>query len=353
MASPYRKGGPDSIDDLWHAAINSRGDYYNAKDPQELATSIIQVLNQATGQSGTGTAVGIAGAQFSVSTSFGYRTSYETGWWGDVAKYALDPNTGALPVDKDGNPLNPPLWSAVKQLDTQVAVTGWDTNRRIVTINDATNTVVPFRLGQLSTAQQNSLVAGWQVVPTPPTAQAVLNYLRGDPSNEGVGVTNFRIRKHVLGDIVYSGAVPVGAPRQPYEDAGNPGYTAFVTAKQSRTPTVYVGGNDAMLHAFDDSTTADAGKETWAYVPKAMFTGGDPNDTSHAPSHRFQIGALSYGFAGDPLFSHKFYVNATPRIWDVDLANTNTPTPPKSGNDWRTVLVGGLGAGGRAIYALT
>ncbi len=115
---------------------------------------------------------------------------------------------------------------------------------------------------------------------------------------------------------------------------------------------VYVGGNDGMVHAFDDSTGPDQGKESWAFVPKAFYTGGNPNDTNHTPDPAYQLGALSYRRGGIPLFSHKFYVNATPRAWDVDFANTNTSTPPQSGNDWRTVLVGGLGAGGRSVYAL-
>jgi type IV pilus assembly protein PilY1 len=206
-------------------------------------------------------------------------------------------------------------------------------------------------LNKLSPAQQSSLNAGWSVVTPTPSAQSVLDYLRGDPSNEGVGTTNFRARSHTLGDIVYSGAVPVGAPKQPYDDAGNPGYSAFAASNKLRAPMVYVGANDGMVHAFDD-TVANGGKETWAYVPKAMFTGGDPNDTTHTPSDKFQIGALSYGFSGAPLFSQKFYVNATPRVWDIDFANTNTNSPPSTGNNWRTILVGGLGAGGRAVYAL-
>ena len=37
---------------------------------------------------------------------------------------------------------------------------------------------------------------------------------------------------------------------------------------------------------------------------------------------------------------------------DVDFAFTNTSTQPQTGNDWRSVLVGGLGAGGRSVYAL-
>src|SRR5262249_22866812 len=88
--------GPEAIDDLWHAAINSRGEYFNAKTAQDLATSIVQALTMATGQAGTGTGVGIAGAQLATTTNYAYRTSYEIGWWGDVRKYALD-TTGALP----------------------------------------------------------------------------------------------------------------------------------------------------------------------------------------------------------------------------------------------------------------
>ena len=79
----------------------------------------------------------------------------------------------------------------------------------------------------------------------------------------------------------------------------------------------------------------------------------DPNRLGTKPATDFQLGALSYHSSGAPLFSHKFYVNATPRIWDIDFANTNTTTPPDAaGSEWRTILVGGLGAGGRAVYAL-
>ena len=88
------------------------------------------------------------------------------------------------------------------------------------------------------------------------------------------------------------------------------------------------------------------------YIPRVLFNGGDPTDTAHAPSAAFQIGALAYRRGGIPLYSHKFYVNATARVWDVDFAYTNSATQPATGNDWRTMLVGGLGAGGRSVYAL-
>jgi type IV pilus assembly protein PilY1 len=63
---------------------------------------------------------------------------------------------------------------------------------------------------------------------------------------------------------------------------------------------------------------------------------------------------LTFRVGGLPPFAHRFYVNATPRIWDINFNNTNTDTPPTdtSGAGWHTMLVGGLGAGGRAVYAL-
>ena len=345
-----------AIDDLWHATVNARGKYFNAQSAQELAEAVVSALADFTSQSGTGTAVGLSGAQLTATKSFGYRTSYEAGWFGDVKKYALDPNTGALPVDANGNPASAPVWSAVEKLDAQVAGAGWK-DRRIVTINSSTGGAVAFKdPSDLSPAQNASLTNGWATIApaVAPTVQQIVDYLRGDRSNEGVGLSKFRVRSHVLGDIVGSGAVPVGPPGPLYNNPANPGYAAFASAKASRTPTVYVGSNDGMLHAFVDSNTTDAGKEAWAYIPKAVFTNGDPNDTAHTPSHKFQLGALSYRpfGLGEAVFRHEYYVNATPRVWDVDFANTNTSTPPTSGNDWHTILVGGLGAGGRGVYAL-
>ncbi len=45
--------------------------------------------------------------------------------------------------------------------------TGWDTNRRIVTINDSSNVAVPFRHRESLVGQQTSLNAGWSVVLAP------------------------------------------------------------------------------------------------------------------------------------------------------------------------------------------
>ena len=72
-------GGPDSIDDLWHAAVNSRGKYFNADNPQQLAESIVSALADFTAQSGTGTGSGHRRSAAQRDQQYAYQTSYEPG----------------------------------------------------------------------------------------------------------------------------------------------------------------------------------------------------------------------------------------------------------------------------------
>ena len=58
----------------------------------------------------------------------------------------------------------------------------------------------------------------------------IVNYVRGDRSNENPKGANYRARKTVMGDIIHSRPLYVDDPDE---------------------PRVYVGGNDGMLHAFD------------------------------------------------------------------------------------------------------
>jgi type IV pilus assembly protein PilY1 len=96
------------------------------------------------------------------------------------------------------------------------------------------------------------------------------------------------------------------------------------------------------LHAVDASLTgATAGRELFAYVPSGVITG--PSGTPSVDG----IAALA-----DPNRRHYFYVNATPRDFDVDFSRTQPIASPPAAPDWRTLLIGGLGKGGRSYYAL-
>jgi type IV pilus assembly protein PilY1 len=159
---------------------------------------------------------------------------------------------------------------------------------------------------------------------------ALLNYLRGDRSNEDASPYFFRERNSKLGDIVDSDPKFVGPPRFRYSDATSfapKPYSAYVTANASRIPMVYVGANDGMLHGFRE----DTGEEVLAYIPNKVFQ---------------NLSVLS-----DPLYQHRHYVNEAPTIVDAFLPTKTDPITGTAGA-WRTVLVGSLGGGGQSIYAL-
>ena len=101
---------------------------------------------------------------------------------------------------------------------------------------------------------------------------------------------------------------------------------------------VYVGTNAGMLHAVNGSLTGtNAGKELFAYVPGALYAG---------PSGTPQTNGLAA--LGNPTFTHYNFVDATPVAADLDFGKT----VGGSGSNWRTILIGGLGKGGRSLYAL-
>ena len=209
----------------------------------------------------------------------------------------------------------------------------------------------PFEFGNLTTAQIGVLDAG----DGSNTANR-LNYLRGVRTNEintsGVGL--YRARDGVLGDIVDSSPVWVGPPSSPFaltwkdrfdsadvmpENSGQ-SYTAFAASQQSRLNVVYVGANDGFLHGFRtgsedasgnlvaNSTTPNDGLEVLAYMPGAVL-----NQIHNSTNAALDYSAAQYG--------HAFYVDATPGTGDLYYSG-----------QWHTWLVGGLGAGGSAIYAL-
>ena len=140
-----------------------------------------------------------------------------------------------------------------------------------------------------------------------------------------------------MGDIVNGQPVYV---KKPFADYADVGYKAFKTAYASRTPMLYVGANDGMLHAFNakvfaaDGTTVDSdgGKEEWAVVPSTVL----PN--------LYKLADNNYSN------THAFSVDGTPTVADIDalgpVASDTSPT------DWKTILVGGLNKGGRGYYAL-
>jgi len=217
---------------------------------------------------------------------------------------------------------------------------------------------IAFQWASLSGYEQTAIDRGDASNPTPPPfPYSRLTYLRGDRSNEQTPTSSvtevgtFRDRVSVLGDIIDSSPTWIGAPKAPYpatwfdklnatgdtfaENAGQT-FAAFAAANQTRTDVVYAGANDGMLHAFRSGyfdtngvyqSASNDGYEMMAYVPGYVV---DTIQTNTA--------ALNYS---DPQYGHRFNVDATPGWGDLFYQGT-----------WHTWLIGGLGPGGKAIYAL-
>jgi len=323
---------PDNsgVDDLWHAAINGRGRFVNAQSPDEAKFGIGKIFLDIADQSGVRVGVGFPSVNLG-STVYIYRAGFEPNWGGSLAKLLIDPNTTPVTIISQA-------WEASTQLDAQLQIvptvrdTPWFTERKIVTMNES-GTAVPFLWANLGANQRDSLAPGRP----PARGQAILEFLRGNRLKEGDKLGRLRQRPSALGDFADSGAVIVGKPNAPYRDADDPGYGAFKATFSGRATRIYAGANDGMLHVFDDAT----GNETWAYIPSVLYRGGLAGGDARAG-----LGALAYQDGALPPFKHHYYVDGMVRVLDVNFAAET------AGQNWRTVLVGGLGKGGAAYYAL-
>ncbi len=145
---------------------------------------------------------------------------------------------------------------------------------------------------------------------------------------------SLRGRGGLLGDIIHSGPVFVGGPESNWPDvAPYPGtvgntYTEFQTAQATRPGVIYVGANDGMLHAFNQSD----GAEILGYIPNALYSTG-------------ALDGLHY--QTDPAYTHRYAVDLTPSIADAYIRTATVGSA-----SWRTVLVGGLRGGGKGLFAL-
>lgn len=257
---------------------------------------------------------------------FVYRTDYDVETWsGDLIKETIDPNTGnrtshwraALGsrsgrtikmADVAGKALVPLSWDNIRARGVNGIYSGVNLQQALATDPQGTDTPKVDAEGRLTVSADIA------------RGQGHLDFVKGTN-------TSYRDRKSLLGDIINSSPVVVeGAQYLHYlAEAIEPGsnYAAFAeTVKTRSTPLVFVGANDGMLHAFDTET----GAEKFAFVPSAVI----PNLN--------KLTSSDYNEAGG---EHQFFVDGTPVVRDVYFDN-----------QWHTVLVGTLRAGGKSIFAL-
>lgn len=319
--------------------------YFPAADADGIVTGLGSTFAKIKSETASGTGVSAATNIFpSGSTTNIYQTSYDSEIWaGDVIQRQT-----AGTFDSLGNLNATTIWKASSVLENQFAGAGWNTGRRVFTMGLTTGvtptpTPKPFRIPDLTATQLATLGS------TASDQQEVLEYLRGDRSKEG---TKYRPRRNTtvanspwqpLGDIVNSAVTVVAPPNAKYTDDFNPGYGKFKSDNSARAERLYFGANDGMLHALDAST----GQEVFAYIPSVLFEGETLEMAGVA-----EIDGLAT--LANKTYSHRYFVNATPVARDVDFARAGDENwkTTNANPDWRTILVGGLGKGGKMFYAI-
>ncbi|WP_051361835.1 pilus assembly protein [Solimonas soli] len=313
-----------NIADLAHAAVNGHGGFYSANNPEEFSSGIADALKRVSQRAGSGASLAANSTKLDTGTRT-YQATYQSGvWTGDLTSYTVNASTGAISGTAN--------WSASAKLPAYGS-------RVIKTYNGTA--MVDFVASGASPAMTTTQLAYFGSSATDRTK--VINYLRGDTSNEQRNGGSLRNRPvpagsvnstAPMGDIVDSQPVYVGTPDPNLYNGktftGSSAYSAFATNSTAnggvagRQATVWVAANDGMLHAFN----ADTGVETFAYLPAAVL----PSIKNYSDQ--------DYGSNSLP---HQYYNDGLLTVSDIyDNAQSK----------WRTILVGTTGRGAaRAVYA--
>jgi type IV pilus assembly protein PilY1 len=286
--------------------------------PASIASAFDAIVNDIIDKTSTGTSAGINGGILNAGSRVYQPRFNSRGWWGSLLAYPVSSN-GVVGTAHD--------WDAAARIRLQAAAG----TRKIITYKPSASGAkgIPFRWPanpssptglELDSSQSSAI----QQSDTAAVGAQRLDYLRGSAvcearNNNAACPTKFRDRVNgPLGDIVNSAPYYVAGPAFDYaNDFETKPYATFANEKSTRAKVLYVGSNDGMLHAINATT----GDEMFAYVPSQVYSG---------------LSELS-----SPTYNHRFYVDGSPTVGDVFYDN-----------DWHTLLVAGMRAGGKGVFAL-
>lgn len=309
------------VDDLLHAAVNGRGGFFNAADPDTFATQLASVLFDIVSrveESSTSAAASSAVLrEDALSFSAGFRS---TDWSGALQAAEILP----------GGARGRLIWDAEYGLESKGAA-----GRNLFTSSGGSG-VTLNNLGGLSSAQQAALNTGLDGT-VDGLGQDRIDWLRGDNSaNDGFrdrlyapsdgGMNRLRLLGDIIGsDPQFAGKTNFGHRRLPGVEGSSYATYRASSDYRDRADVIYVGANDGYLHGFDSLT----GEELLAYMPSELLEPAEGGDFA-------QINSLI-----DPDYGHRYFVDGTPTIGDVYI-----------NGQWKTILVGTMGAGGKTVFAL-
>ncbi|MEA5124592.1 pilus assembly protein [Xanthomonas floridensis] len=328
------------IDELWHATVNSRGQFINAKSPAEVTGAMRRVLSAASAANSPSGTLALTGARIgagSLTVSPEYEIKNNGTDWSSKLKAS---QASVDPVTREAR--FTPFWEASEQMPAPAARNVFFNDGSTVRKFDDTTVSLSGLCGLSQTLYPGQALCSTQdLTDLGATAATAASYLLGDRSGEIQQKGKLRDRSTVLGDIINSAPL-ISAPVDDYGYRALGGtlgtsYTNYLNAKRTNQGyMVYAGANDGMLHAFDGgmngsgTVTGGGGRERFGYIPA----------TSYGHMGNLLLPYQSNKGSAQP-FDHRYFVDGPLAVGDTYYNNS-----------WKTTLVGTTGAGGRGAFAL-
>lgn len=285
---------------LSDAARYGTGKYYQATDSEGLNSALSSALSDITSKAGSGGG-GTTNAATLSSTSSYYQTTYDPkDWRGTIKAFGFN-STGTVNT-------------AAVQWTTDTAIVPSATAPIYQSWNTATNVPVTLAYGNFSLAQQTSLS---QNLPTGITGNDLVEW------SKGVNKTGLKVRSVLLGDIINSPLLLASPNDQTAADLLNDtSYSTYLATKATNmNANLVVNANDGFFSVINSTN----GTRRYAYMPSSVLSSLE------------DIADINY-ING---VSHQFLVDGQVGVFDV-----------QSGSAWKTVALGGTGAGGKTFYAV-
>lgn len=296
----YTVGFTASNDMLSDAADYGQGRYYQATDSAGLNAALSSALSDITSKAGSGGSGVASGTTLASGTSY-FQTSYDPkDWRGTIKSFGFN-SAGAVNTSAV-------LWT------TDTAIVPGATAPTYQSWNTLNNAAVTLAYGNFSPAQQTVLSQGL------PTGISGIDLVEW---SKGTNKAGLKVRSVLLGDIINSPLVLASPTEKTASDlAGDTTYSTYLTTKASNmNASLVVNANDGFVSVINSAN----GTRRYAYMPSSVL-----------PSLRL---------IADPNYvngvSHKFLVDGQIGVFDAQF-----------GTAWKTLAIGGTGAGGKTFYGL-
>ncbi|ANJ54230.1 pilus assembly protein [Pseudomonas silesiensis] len=285
---------------LSDAARYGQGKYYQATDSAGLNTALSSALSDITSKAGSGGSGITSSSIVGVGASY-YQTSYDPkDWRGTIKSYGFtssgEVNTASV------------LWT------TDTAIVPGATAPTYQSWNTLTNAPVTLANANFSPAQQAILNQG---LPTGITGSDLVEW------SKGINKTGLKPRSVLLGDIINSPLVLASPSDKTAADlVGDTSYSTYLATKAANmTASLVVNANDGFVSVINPAN----GTRRYAYMPSSVL-----------PTLRNIADTAYLNGVG-----HEFLVDGQLGVFDAQLNSA-----------WKTLALGGTGAGGKAFYAV-